>query len=67
VDIIHSFLKIQNTQDTTELKRVKKLKCPSEDASVPLVTERKAITSWEGRRNPGGKVDGSVGEEGNLI
>jgi hypothetical protein len=33
---------------STELKKVNKLKCPSEDASVPLEKERKAITSGEG-------------------
>jgi hypothetical protein len=36
--------KIQSTQ----LKKVNKLKCPSEDASVPLGREKKAITSGEG-------------------
>jgi hypothetical protein len=36
----------------TELKKLNKLKCPSEDASVPLGRENKAITSGEG-----GKVD----------
>jgi hypothetical protein len=55
VDI--SFKKVQNTQDTVaELKKVSKLKCPSEDASVPLGREKKAITSrkgggtWESRQ-----------------
>ena len=33
---------------STELKKVNKLKCPSEDASVPLGREKKAITSGEG-------------------
>jgi hypothetical protein len=28
---------------------VNKLKCPSEDASVPLGREKKTITSWEGK------------------
>jgi hypothetical protein len=32
---------------STELKKVNKLKCPSEDASVPLGREKKAITSGE--------------------
>ena len=47
---------------STELKKVNKLKCPSEDASVPLGREKKAITSGEGGRDLGGKVDG-VGRE----
>mgnify|MGYP006914893019 CR=1 FL=1 len=42
---------------STELKKVNKLKCPSEDASVPLGREKKAITSGEGGRDLGGKVD----------
>ena len=41
---------------STELKKVNKLKCPSEDASVPLGREKKAITSGEGGRDLGGKV-----------
>ena len=54
---------------STELKKVNKLKCPSEDASVPLGREKKAITSGEGGRDLGGKVDGGGqrGLEGNLI
>ena len=32
----------------TELKKLNKLKCPSEDASVPLGRQKKAITSGEG-------------------
>ena len=54
---------------STEFKRLNKLKCPSEDASVPLGREKKAITSGEGGRDLGGKVDG-VGKwrvEGNLM
>ena len=40
---------------------VHKLKCPSEDSLVSLGTEKKALTSSEGGRNLGGKVDrGSV-------
>jgi hypothetical protein len=31
----------------TELQKLNKLKCPSEDASVPLGREKKAITSGE--------------------
>jgi hypothetical protein len=42
----------------TEFKRPNKLKCPSEDASVPLGREKKATTSGEGGRDLG---------EGNLI
>jgi hypothetical protein len=41
---------------STELKKVKKLKCPSEDTSIPLGREKKAITNVEGGRNLGGKV-----------
>jgi hypothetical protein len=44
---------------STELKKVNKLKCPSEDASVPLGKEKKAITSGEGGRDLGWKVDGT--------
>ena len=53
----------------TELQKVNKLKGPSENASVPLGREKKAITSGEGRRDLGGKVDGrwGRGREGNLI
>ena len=53
----------------TELQKVNKLKGPSENASVPLGREKKAITSGEGRRDRGGKVDGGWGRgrEGNLI
>ena len=42
---------------STELKKVNKLKCPSEDAPVPLGREKKAMTSGEGGRDLGGKVD----------
>ena len=54
---------------STELKNLNKLKCPSEDASVPLGKEKKAITNGEGGRDLGWKVDrevGAVGGEGNL-
>ena len=55
---------------STELKKLNKRKCPSEDASVPLGREKKAITSGEGGRDLGRKVDG-MGQwwwgEGNLI
>jgi hypothetical protein len=61
---------------STEFKRLNKLKYPSENASVPLGKEKKGITSREGGRNGGreggmnlgAKVDG--GEwvlERNLI
>jgi hypothetical protein len=54
---------------STELKKVTKLKCPSEEASVPPGREKEAITSGEGGRNLGGKVDRVEGEVGvgNLI
>ena len=42
---------------STELKKVSKLKGPSEDASVPLRKEKKAITRGEGGRNLGGEGD----------
>jgi hypothetical protein len=38
-------------------KRSNKLKCPSEDTSVPLGREKKAITSGEGGRDLGGEGD----------
>ena len=36
---------------STELKKTNKLKGPSEDASVPLGREKKAITSGKGGRD----------------
>jgi hypothetical protein len=42
---------------STELKRLNKLKCPSEDASVLFGREKKAIISEEGGKDLGGKVD----------
>jgi hypothetical protein len=42
---------------STELKKLNKLKCPSEDAKVSLGREKKAITSGERGRGLGGKVD----------
>ena len=42
---------------STEFKKVNKLKCPSEDASVPLGREKKANTRGEGGRDIGGKVE----------
>jgi hypothetical protein len=51
---------------STELKKVNKQKGPSEDASVLLEREKKAITrGGEGGRDLGGKVDG--GRERNMI
>jgi hypothetical protein len=44
---------------STELKKVNKLKCPSKDTSVPLGREYKAITvgreggTWEGKQMGG--------------
>jgi hypothetical protein len=51
---------------STEVKKVNKLKGPNEDASVPLGREKKATTKvgWRGR-NLGGKRD--AGEEGNIV
>jgi hypothetical protein len=46
----------------TGLKKFSKLKCPSEDASVSLGREKKAITSGEGGRDLGGKENGGWGE-----
>ena len=40
--------KLPPKTQSTELKKVNKLKCPSEDASVSLGREKKAITSREG-------------------
>jgi hypothetical protein len=42
---------------STELNKVNKLKCPGEDASVPLGREKKTITSGERGKDLGGKVD----------
>ena len=50
---------------STELKKVNKLKGPSEDASVPLGREKKAITSGEGGRDLGGNVDWGI--EGSRV
>jgi hypothetical protein len=36
---------------STELIKVNKLKCPSEDASIPLGRKKKAITSRDGWRD----------------
>jgi hypothetical protein len=57
VDISHKkSYRIPKIQ-STELKKLNKLKCPSEDASVPLGRKKKAITSGKGGRDLGGKVD----------
>jgi hypothetical protein len=53
---------------STELKKFNKLKCPSEDASVPLGREKKAIRSGEGGKELEEKVDGgNYGGQGNMI
>jgi hypothetical protein len=52
---------------STVLKKVNRLKGPSEDASVPLEREEKAITRGEGGRDLGGKVDEDLRGKGNLI
>ena len=49
---------------STEIKKVNKLKCPSEDASVPLGREKKAITSREAGRALGGNCAGGGGNGG---
>jgi hypothetical protein len=43
---------------------INKLKCPSEDTSVALGKEKKVITSGEGVRDLGGKVNSGIGERG---
>ena len=53
-----------------EFKMLNKLKCPSEDTSIPLGREKKSITSGEGGKVLGGKVYRVVGEwgvQGNMI
>jgi len=57
--------RIPETQ-STELRKVNKLKGPSEDTSVPLGREKKATTVGEGGRGLRGKGDGEGGE-GNVI
>ena len=49
------------------LPKANKLKCPSEDASVPLGREKKAITSGEGWKDLGGKVNWGGGREPDLV
>ena len=46
--------KVQNTRiKSAALKKVNKLKGPSEDVSIPLGREKKAITGDAGRERPG--------------
>ena len=52
---------------STELKNVNKLKGPSEDASILLQREKKTITSGEGERDLGKKMEEWSGREGSLI
>jgi hypothetical protein len=40
-----------------KVKTLNKLKCPNEDSSFPLETEKKGITRGEGGRELRGKVD----------
>jgi hypothetical protein len=50
LELILIIMKCQKKKDRmpTELKKFNKIKCTSEDASVPLGREKKAITSREG-------------------
>ena len=50
--------RIHKIQNSKEFKRLNKLKCPSEDTSVPRGREKKAIISLEERRDLGGKLVG---------
>jgi hypothetical protein len=47
-----------------EHKKVNNLKCPSEEASVPLGREKKATPIGEGGRDLGGKMDRREGVGG---
>jgi hypothetical protein len=47
--------KVQNTQDSTELKKVNKLKGPSEDASMPLGRKKKTFMGDRKREETGWK------------
>jgi hypothetical protein len=49
--------RIQKIQ-STEFKRLNKLKCPSQDTSVPLWREKKTITHGEGGRGVLGREYG---------
>jgi hypothetical protein len=57
--IRYSIAKVQSR----ELKMFNMLKGPSEDTTVSLGWERKTVTSREGRRDLGGKVDRIGGRE----
>ena len=52
---------------STELKKLNKLKCPSEDTSVPLGREKKAITSGEGGRDRAREGVGGRGEPDQVL
>ena len=54
---------------STELKKLNKLKCPSKNASVQLIgKEKEAITIVEGGRDLVGKVDRAGGRvEPNVV
>ena len=66
MDISKKKYRISKIQ-STEFKKLNKLKCPSEDASVPLGREKKAITHGERGRDLGGKVDGVRRGEPDLV
>jgi hypothetical protein len=51
---------------STELKKVNKPKGPSEDASIPLGREKKAITEGTGKEGSGWER-GRGGEKENMI
>ena len=50
----------------TELKKVSKMKVPSEDASIPLGREKKLIIGCRGKEEPEWKR-GQLGEKENMI
>ena len=53
---------------STDFKRLNKLKCPSENALVPLGREKKEVTNGEGGTWKGKWIMWrTVGVEGNLI
>jgi hypothetical protein len=69
MDISKKKYRISKIQ-STEFKKLNKLKCPSDNASVPLRREKKTVTSGEEGRNLRGKVDGAGsmwGGRGDLI
>ena len=53
--------RITKTQ-STELQKVNKLNGSSEDSPLPLGREKKGITSGEGGRDMGGKIDRGLEE-----